>query len=161
MEHSYRSSSESGLLLPERSEMTDFAPKLGHKSRWKLTSIVPWIMCVVLLAGWIIEAYTPPGIQPNYWRQGELGLYQMISHTNINSNVATEVARKEVPTTNKRVRFTGGLRYNEIKQLFRQIEPGTIDYVDFPSPEIDAAWEALISSSYQAIRFFDLDVAVV
>ncbi|KAH8900092.1 hypothetical protein GQ53DRAFT_836057 [Thozetella sp. PMI_491] len=58
-----------------------------------------------------------------------------------------EIAQREVSATTKRVLFTGGLRYNESKYLYREVELGIPDYAGFPTPEIDAAWEAIISTT--------------
>jgi hypothetical protein len=44
------------------------------------------------------------------------------------------------------VKFSGGLKWDETKQLVRQIDPTTPDYGGIPTPEIDAAWLELISS---------------
>lgn len=48
----------------------------------------------------------------------------------------------------KPTKFTGGLTYNETKQLHRQIDPNLPDYAGFPTTEIDLAWKKLISSEY-------------
>lgn len=63
-------------------------------------------------------------------------------------NSQTEIAKREIPATLKQIRFTGGLRYNESKQLYREIEPGMPDYTGLPTPEVDAAWHKLVSSTY-------------
>ncbi|OAL29030.1 hypothetical protein AYO22_02466 [Fonsecaea multimorphosa] len=45
------------------------------------------------------------------------------------------------------VKFSGGLKWDETSHLIRQIDPTIPDYGGIPSPEIDAAWQALISTT--------------
>jgi hypothetical protein len=59
-----------------------------------------------------------------------------------------EIAKKEIHAHWKQTKFTGGLRYNESKQLYRQIEAGMPDYAGIPTPEVDSAWHELISSMF-------------
>jgi hypothetical protein len=64
------------------------------------------------------------------------------------TNLRTEIAKREIPATSKQIKFTGGLRYNETKQLYRQIEHGIPDYAGIPTPAVDSAWHELISSMH-------------
>lgn len=68
------------------------------------------------------------------------------------SNLPTEIAKREIPAILKQVKFTGGLRYNESKQLYRQVEPGIPDYGGTPTPSVTAAWHELVSSMYNKIQ---------
>lgn len=58
-----------------------------------------------------------------------------------------EIAQREAPTVTKRIKFTGGLGFNESHQMYRQIDPNILDYVGFPTPEIDAAWAEITEST--------------
>ncbi|KAJ2982629.1 hypothetical protein NQ176_g1258 [Zarea fungicola] len=99
--------------------------RLRPASFW--LDVLPWTLCAVLFGLNIFNITRPAKC---YWHENEL-----------------EIARKELLPNHVRTRFTGGLRYNSSKALIRQIEPGQPDYVGFPSPEIDAAWHRLISTT--------------
>jgi hypothetical protein len=62
-----------------------------------------------------------------------------------------EIAQREVPARTVQVKFSGGLKWDETSHLIRQIDPTIPDYGGIPSPEIDAAWQELISSELAKI----------
>ncbi|KAL6909222.1 hypothetical protein GGI43DRAFT_429816 [Trichoderma evansii] len=107
------------------------APDFRKEKKWWRTLswavIAPWILCIFLLGVIVAKANTADQC---YWKGNEL-----------------EIAKRESAPAQIRTRFTGGLRYNSSKQLFRQLEPNQPDYVGFPTPEIDAAWDELISTT--------------
>ena len=44
----------------------------------------------------------------------------------------------------KKVKFTGGLKFDENGTTYRAVDPGKTQYVGEPSPQLDHAWRSLI-----------------
>jgi hypothetical protein len=44
----------------------------------------------------------------------------------------------------KKVKFTGGLKFNENGTTYLHVEPGATRYVGEPSDALDRTWKALI-----------------
>ena len=54
--------------------------------------------------------------------------------------------------TTKQLQFTGGIFYNESRQLNRVVATDGPDYAGFPSEEIDAAWHTILTRMYSGIK---------
>ena len=44
----------------------------------------------------------------------------------------------------KKVKFTGGLKFDDNGTTYRAVDPLVTQYVGEPTPELDRAWRALI-----------------
>ncbi|OKL61631.1 hypothetical protein UA08_03512 [Talaromyces atroroseus] len=141
MENCTRSSFESTLHETETPFLTTFEKssdytnyRTSRRVQLGWAVIAPWVLSLLLLAVIVIIEIRVNGLIGGppfgYWTAHEL-----------------EIAKREIPATLKQIRFTGGLRYNESKQLYREIELGVPDYSGIPTPEIDAAWHDLISTT--------------
>jgi hypothetical protein len=153
MEDFSRPSSESlhdseSFFLSDFEKSGGFSNDARARRRLPWTVIVPWVLCLVLFVGILVQASILVSPSRGYWSRNELGSLVFIHIVINNSYPRTGIAQREVPAITKQIRFTGGLRYNESKQLYRQIEPGIPNYAGVPTPEIDAAWHEIISSMY-------------
>lgn len=141
-------SEEPFLKDPEASRQ--YSDRLEKSTYFSWTVTVPWVFCLVLLIGNAFQARQSglfSGPPPKYyWSERELGKLTNNITIRCLTDESIDIAKKEIPATLKHVRFTGGLRYNETKHLYREIEPNQVDYVGHPTPEIESAWEELISS---------------
>lgn len=59
------------------------------------------------------------------------------------------------------VRFTGTAGFHANGSAFRVIEPGQPQYVGEPSPEMDVAWEALVSGMMHSEHLSGLLVKLI
>ncbi|EXJ58084.1 hypothetical protein A1O7_05508 [Cladophialophora yegresii CBS 114405] len=119
-------------------DLSDSEQPLKHTRSKKrkcvqLQQAFPWLLSGFMLFALILQHWRHQSRQcvpVGYWGSSDL-----------------EIAQREVPERTLQVQFSGGLKWDETSHLIREIDPTIPDYGGIPTPEIDAAWQELISTT--------------
>jgi hypothetical protein len=154
MAESRLSSDSESPFLSNVENPVQFIPMHLVRKRLPCDVIIPWTLFSVLLIALLVQTrILPPGISDScdpsqyFWAQSEPGQHLAPNLSNSIYSIRAEIVKREIPSVPLQIQVKDGLRWNESKQLFRQRDPDSkFDYAGIPTPEIDAAWAALVPS---------------
>lgn len=110
-------------------------------ARWGLISIL-WLTSIIVTAAWFS---TKTSTAPYSYETGfdtDLREYSCTKQTlDVAKQICLAAIRPFIEL--KKVKFTGGIKFDENGTTYRGIEPG-VQYVGEPSDSIDRAWKELI-----------------